>query len=100
MTGCGQQLPGPDNTTVDGVIWKNTVYEGVPGAVNTVGDQIGTVAKEVQPDLPSSASETVSNVYPVGTKIYAVPGQDPSEIIAVLPHGQFEELQSETSLSH
>lgn len=83
LSGCGQTLGGPDGSYPQGIVWNHRFYGADEMGVSKVGKQIGQVSRHVNHMLTNAADGTVSNSYPVGTKIYKAPGKDITEAIAV-----------------
>lgn len=82
-----------------GVLWNHHVYERNQTDLERVGNQLGIVRKHVDNPLPLYDSDTVSNEFPVGTKIYSVPGKDPSEVIACqTPGGDYVQIEADPTV--
>lgn len=72
MSGCGQ----PQQTgswAFSEVNWRDHVYKVTSESVTDVGRQIGSVTHySDQESTPQTG--TFSNMFPVGTKLFAIPG--------------------------
>ncbi|OGX60892.1 MAG: hypothetical protein A2189_04220 [Paenibacillus sp. RIFOXYA1_FULL_44_5] len=81
VSGCG-----PSQTTAswafNAINWHHRIYRVTSQVVSSVGNQISSVTNFSQSEETPEAG-TFSNYFPVGTKIFLIPGVDDSKAIAI-----------------
>lgn len=70
------------------VVWKGNIYVATNEVITQVENEIGTI-EEFSDDENYKPSKVFSNKYPVGTKLYKIPGTSTADSFAIEVEGKY-----------